>query len=116
MRKSFMDTNLKITPQQPSFGKFIKVKGDAHSISHFRNRLKEEMAGCDYITLATKKRHKKQKLYIISKKDFDKFIDLTKTVHFFELRTNLEYFMKKKPKTYTVEKARKQLNEHRFKI
>ncbi len=98
----------------PSFGKFIKIKGQAHDIKHFRKQLLEQDG--DFITIATKKQEKKQNLYIISKKDYDKFIDLIKKIHFFELRTHLEKYMAKKPKSIDVKEAHKQLKNNKFRI
>ena len=108
-----MGQNLKIT-SSPSFGKFIKVKGHAHDIKHFRKHLLEQDG--DFLTLMTKRESKKPNLYIISKKDYDKFIDLTRQIHFFELRTHLEKYMGKKPKVMDVEEVHKQLKNGEFKI
>ena len=102
------------TNNSPNFGKFIKIKGSAKRIKHFRSKLLEKDG--DFMTLATKKESKKPNLYIISKKDFDKFINLTKKIHFFELRTNLEKYMRKKPDTIKIHKAQKQLKNNKFKL
>lgn len=108
-----MPENLKINPS-PSFGKFLKITGSSKDIKHFRNKLKEKNG--DFLTLGVNQPDKKKFLYIISKKDFDKFINLMNKIHFFELRTNLEKYMNKKPSVIDVQKAQKQLKNNKFKI
>ncbi len=99
---------------KPAFGRFQKITGAAEDIEHFRKKLLEKNG--DFMTLGVKKSKKKTHLYILSKKDFDKFIDLMDKVFFFELRTNIEKFMGKKPGTMSVDKAKRQLKHNKFKI
>lgn len=98
----------------PSFGQFIKVKGQAKAVDDFRKKLLNNEG--DFITLGVKKAKEKKDLYIISGKDYDKFIDLMEKVLFFELRTNLEHYFKKKPKVMNVKKAAEKLADNKLKL
>ncbi len=92
-----------------TFGKFYKIKGSPQDIKHLRNRFFEK--DNDFLTLSVKKSNNKRILYLFSGKDFDKFIDLTKEVFFFDLRRNIEKYMPNKPKKISVEKAKSLLDK-----
>ena len=97
-----MKTKL-IRNNAPSFGQFIKIKGKAKDVDDFRKKLLNHDG--DFITLGVKQPKNRKNLYIMSGRDFDKFIKLTKKVFFFDLRTNLEHYFKKEPIVMTVKKA-----------
>ncbi len=111
-----MSRNITLHSHSPSFGRFQKIKGNTDKIKHFRNELREKEKSWDYITLGVKKPKNRTHLYIISKKDFDKLIELSKNVFFFEIRTNIEHYIGKKPQAMKVEDALKKLNNKKFKI
>lgn len=92
---------------QPSFQKFIKIKGQPHGVQKFREELLEQTD--KYMTLGVKKDKTKSILYLFSGKDFDEFIDWTKKIHFREFRTNIEKYMSKKPKVMGLSEAKKLL-------
>lgn len=98
----------------PSFGQFIKIKGKAKDVDDFRKKLLNNDG--DFITLGVKQPRNRKNLYIMSGRDFDKFIKLTKKVFFFDLRTNLEHYFKKEPKVMTVKKAAKKLADNKLKL
>ncbi len=107
--------NKKITASHnPAFGQFIKIKGKAKDVDDFRKKLLNNDG--DFITLGVKQPKNKKNLYIMSGKDFDKFIKLTKKVFFFDLRTNLEHYFKKEPKVMTVKKAAEKLADNKLKL
>lgn len=90
----------------PNFGKFIKVKGDKLKVQQFREALRAK--NDKFVTLCVKDKKDKSSLYLFSGKHFDKFVDITKKVHFFEFRTNFEKYMGKVQKTFSVNKAFKE--------
>lgn len=92
-----------------AFGKFYKVKGNHHDIKRLRNNFFEK--DNKFLTLSVKKDDKKRILYLFSGKDFDKFIDLTKKVIFFDLRHNVEKFMPNKPQKISIKEAKNLLDK-----
>ena len=56
----------------PSFGKFIKITGNPHSVKTFRTELIHKTD--KYMTLSVKKDKHKSILYLFSGKHFDEFI------------------------------------------
>lgn len=97
---------------KPNFGRFLKISGDTKHLNKFRNELKEES---DNFTSFIKKSEKKSFLYIISGKDFDKFLDLLpKIVTFMDFRLNPEKFLKKKPKNFKLKDAISKLNNNKL--
>ena len=101
------------TNYHTSFGKFIKTSGKREEIAKAKDMLwtVEE----PHISLS-QKGLKNDVLYIISGKEYDKFIDLTKEVYFRDLRTDLEKFMPFKPKTKKISSVLKKLKENKFKL
>ena len=99
----------KVDNGQPSFQKFIKIKGHPHEIQHFRKELLNKTD--KYLTLGVKKEPYKSVLYLFSGKDFDEFIDWTKKLYFREFRTHIEKYMSKKPKVMDVDEAKKLLKK-----
>ncbi len=91
-----------------TFGKFYKVKGSQHDIKHLKNRFLEK--DNEFFTLSVNKENNKKLLYLFSGKDFNKFIDLTKKVFFFDLRHNVEKYMPNKPKKISIKEAKNLLN------
>lgn len=96
-----------------SFGKFIKVTGKPEKIALAKDMLWSIEK--PHISL-TKKGAKKDSLYIISGKDFSKFIELTKNIYFRELRTNLEKYMPVKPKSQKISSLLKKLKNENIKL
>lgn len=92
-----------------AFGKFYKVKGNHNDIENLRNYFLEK--DNNFLTLSVKKDDNKRILYLFSGKDFDKFIDVTKKVLFFDLRHNVEKFMPNKPKKISIQEAKNLLNK-----
>lgn len=92
-----------------TFGKFYKVKGNYHDIKKLRNHFFEK--DNKFLTLSVKKDDNKRILYLFSGKDFDKFIDLTKKVFFFDLRHNVEKYMPNKPKKLSIKEAKNLLDK-----
>ena len=92
-----------------TFGKFYKVKGSQQDIKHLKNRFLEK--DNDFLALSVKKYNNKGVLYLFSGKDFDKFINLTKKVVFFNLRRNVEKYMPNKPKIISIKKAKNLLDK-----
>ena len=96
--------------QNPTFGKFIKVKGSTHKLQNLKNELLH--ISNRPITLLNKKNKSKSILYIISGKEEESFVDLvSKVPDFRDLRKNPEAFLKKSPKVMDVEEAFKKLKE-----
>lgn len=98
--------------QNCSFGKFIKINGQRDKIQEFRYKLQNKSD--KYLTLCVKKKNDKASLYLISGKHFDKFIDLTKKIVFFDLRTHFEKYMKPKPEKISLKKAINMLKDDKF--
>lgn len=92
-----------------AFGKFYKVKGNYHDIKNLRNNFFEK--DNKFLTLSVTKDDNKRILYLFSGKDFDKFIDLTKKVFFFDLRHNVEKYMRNKPKKISIKEAKNLLDK-----
>ena len=99
----------------PAFKKFIKVHGKTKQLRNFRERLREESP--DFISILAKKYKQDSCLYLISGKTSDIFIELMQKISYFrELRTNIEKYMPRKPKTISVKDAFNQLEKGKFKI
>ncbi len=99
----------------PAFKKFIKVQGKTKPLRNFRERLREESP--DFISILAKKYKQDSCLYLISGKTSDIFIELMQKISYFrELRTNIEKYMPRKPKTISVKDAFNQLEKGKFKI
>ena len=96
------------TTSQPSFEKFVKIKDSPMKIEKFRDKVRG--VDDDILTLAVKKGKNKTILYLFSGKHFDEFIKLTKKIYFRDLRTNVEKYMKEKPKKMDIPKAEKFFN------
>ncbi len=92
-----------------TFGKFYKVKGSQQDIKHLRNRFFEK--DNNFLSLSVKNDDNKRILYLFSGKDFNKFIDLTKKVFFFDLRHNVEKYMPNKPKKISIKEAKSLLDK-----
>ena len=91
----------------PSFGKFIKITGNTHSVKTFRAELIHKTD--KYMTLCVKKDKHKSILYLFSGKHFDEFIDIGTNMHFGTFRRNVEKYMKTKPQKLGLKKAEKKL-------
>ena len=91
----------------PHFGGFKKIVGTPNQIKQIRHDVPEK-----YLTLAVKKKPDKTALYLFSGKHFDKFINaIKKNSNFFEIRHNVEKFMKEKPKKLSFAKASEKLEK-----
>ena len=91
----------------PSFGNFIKIKGNTHSVQAFRTKFTQK--NDKYMSLAVKKDNQKSILYLFSGKHFDEFIDISTNMHFGTFRRNVEKYMHSKPEKLTLKKAEKKL-------
>ncbi len=98
----------------PSFGRFTKIKGSHSQLQKFKSELREEFD--EILPLLVKKDKKKSFLYVMSGKHFDKFLDLTKTVYFRDLRTNLEFYMPFKVKNIKLKTAQEKLEHKKLKV
>lgn len=101
--------NINTRTTNPSFQKFIKIKGHPHKLQEFRESLLDKTD--KYMTLKVKKEPHRGVLYLFSGKDFDEFIDWTKKVYFRKFRTHIEKYMSKKPKVMDLEDAKKLLKK-----
>ncbi len=96
-----------------SFGKFIRIDGKFKQLEHFRTKLRKSSE--DYLTTLDGGANRRSRLYLISGKDLDTFIDLMKQhIYFRELRENLEKYMPQKPKKLSVKAAFKKLKNDKF--
>ena len=102
------------TGNNPAFGKFIKIKGHANHLEHFRKQLSQNSTK-DFITLLTRHRNKKANLYIISGKDFSDFINLIgKELCLINFRKSPGKFLNKKPLTLNLYSANKKLKDKKL--
>ncbi len=92
-----------------SFGKFLKVKGSKKHIHHLKRKFAESYD--EVLLISRKKTHKDSVLYIFSKKDVDKFLELTKKISFVKLKNNIEKYMPSKPKLLNIKRAEKLLEK-----
>lgn len=92
-----------------SFGKFFKVKGTQSEIKELKGSF--QASNKDILALSVKKTKDKAVLYLFTGKTFDKFIDLTKKVFFFDLRRNVEKYMPNRPKKISIKKAKSLLEK-----
>lgn len=91
----------------PNFGGFKKIVGTPSQIQKIRQGVPDK-----YLTLAVNKKPHKTALYLFSGKHFDKLIKVAKkNCNFFEIRHNVEKFMKETPKKLSFEKASKKLEK-----
>lgn len=91
----------------PNFGGFKKIVGTPNQINRIRDGIPDK-----YLTLAVNKKPNKTALYLFSGKHFDKLIKAAKkNCNFFEIRHNVEKFMKEKPKKLSYEKACEKLEK-----
>ncbi len=97
-----MITNVTNThTSHPTFGKFLKFKGENEAIEKVRIKYQEKAA--DILTLKIKKNEEKSILYVLTGKHYDKFIDfINNRTYFRELRTNVEKYIKSKPKKINI--------------
>lgn len=86
-----------------SFGSFYKVRGSQSDIKELKNAF--QASNKDILAISVKKPKDKVVLYLFTGKTFDKFIDLTKKVFFFDLRRNVEKYMPNKPKKISIKKV-----------
>lgn len=91
--------------QNQNFGKFIKIKAPSHKIDKFRTALIEN--GDKFLTLKVEKKNSKPVLYLLSGKDFRKFLKLIQKVYLPTLKNNIEKYMDKKPKLMSLSEAGK---------
>lgn len=98
----------------PSFGRFTKIKGSHSQLQKFKSELREEFD--EILPLLVKKDKKKSFLYVMSGKHLDRFLDLTKTVYFRDLRTNLEFYMPFKVKNIKLKTAQEKLEHKKLKV
>lgn len=87
--------------QQTSFQAYIKVKDSQTGFNHMKHFLDKKL-GFDYCLLNQKKTKNKVSASLLTKKDYDKFLDLLKLNHpILELKENLTKYLGKKPKKMT---------------
>ncbi len=111
MQISTINTNNNIP-----FQKFIKIEGSYHKLDSFRTELKDKNRKELFMNFIIK-RKEQSTLYIISGKDFDKVLDIVKENSCFtKIRHNVEKYLKKKPKTFKLKKAIKNLRNNNFSL
>ena len=107
-----MQLNIQNQINPTTFGKFFKISGKKNELDNFRNELKNN--SYDFVSFIKNKSKKKSVLYIITGKDYDKFLDLMSEVpHFFDLRRYPENFLKKKPKSYSLKELKKRFKKNK---
>lgn len=85
----------------PNFQAYIKVK-DNHAGFHHLKHFLDEKFEFDYCLLNQKKTKNGMSASLLTKKDYDKFLDLLKLNHpILELKENLTKYLGKKPKKMT---------------
>ncbi len=101
-------------PSTPSFGKFIKIKGKKVHLEHFREQLRKDTKK-DFVTFIRRTTSKKSKLYILSGKDLDEFINYAKTgASLIDFRHKPEKFLKTSPILMRVHEAYEQLKKKKL--
>lgn len=104
-----IDSNIN---NNPSFGKFIRITGRPNHLKRFRQEMRED--SYEFLSFITNKTEKKSYLYLITGKDLDKLIDIIgKMPHFFKIRWNPEKYIKKAPKCYKLNDARKHFKKNK---
>ncbi len=92
----------------PTFGKFIRIDGKTKQLKRLRAQLREK--SYSFTSLIEKKHDKPSRLYLISGKDINTFVDLMEKIpHFRELRSHIEKYMPNKPQKFSIEKAKEKL-------
>lgn len=98
------------------FKKFIKINGNPKALNNFRNELQDNHTET-FTSFIVNKTNKDASLYLFSKKDLDKMIDLmNKKLSFINVRYNIEKFMKKAPTKLSLENAIEKLGKNNFKL
>lgn len=83
-----------------AFQAYIKVKDAPEKISRLKDTLPS--LSDDFCFINNKKLKNKETISILSKKDYDKFLDLLQTINIKKLRENLTFYLGKKPDKMTV--------------
>ena len=106
-------TNTHTNPTPP-FGKFIKIKGKTTHLEHFREQLKK-ITEKEFVTFIKRNDTEKGKIYILSGKDFDKFIDYTRqSFCLMDFRKKPEKFLNKKPLSLKIHEAHEKLKNKKL--
>ena len=106
-------TNTQSNPTS-SFGKFIKIKGKTTHLEHFREQLKTTTKK-EFVTFIKCTGTEKGKLYILSGKDFDKFIDyIRQNSCLIDFRRKPAKFLNKKPLSLKIHEAHEKLKNKKL--
>ena len=98
----------------PQFGKFIKIKGKKGHLEHFRKQLRKDTKK-DFVTFIRRTPSKKSKLYILSGKDLNKFIDYARTgASLIDFRHRPENFLNTSPISMRIHEAYEQLKKRKL--
>lgn len=105
---------VKNTPSVIHFQGFAKFKGKPHAATHTAEKIKDTFDSA--FVFWDKKIKKEKTYYILTGKHKDKFISLMGDIDMFELKENIERYMKEKAKKFTVKELHKQIKNGKLKI
>ncbi len=105
---------VKNTPSVIHFQGFAKFKGKPQAATRTADKIKENFESP--FVFWDKKIKKEKTYYIITGKHKDKFISLMRDIDMFELKENVEKYMKEKAEKISLKELHKQIKNGKLKI